>query len=322
MTVRPFDWRDLPALHRFRNQCLFFDSTRLLTRGPRLIPARALFSYFTLGTDIYMYQSEINGNMERSLLGQIIHPPGKACARLAYLTPASSLQNGSLQPFIEHVIKELGQRGATHLLAEVEETDQAFEALRKAGFATYARQRIWKLTGELIHPGLETPWKVATDQDIIGIRSLYSNLVPNLVQQVEQAPNKRINGMIYREANDLLAFVDIHYGPRGVMLQPFIHPDVESVPQRLVDLIQNLPVKRSRPIYIRVRSYQSWLEHSIESLGVEPGPRHAVMVRHLAVAQKHTLSYVSQALERGRPEVSAPITRRIIKENDTTSNYR
>lgn len=314
MAVRPFDWRDFLALHRYRNQCLFFDSTRLLTKGPRLIPAGALFSYFAVATGVFTYQASSNGKVNSILLGQVVHPAGKACARLSFLTPGTAIESPGVVSFIEHVVKEIGQRGATHLLAEVDEQDKSFEALRRAGFATYARQRIWKLNAEPAGEGEPTPWKHGVDRDLIGIRVLYSNLVPGLVQQVEHPPATRIQGLVYRQEDEILAYVDIKYGPHGVIVQPFIHPDVGNLSARLVYLLQNIPYRRSRPIYIRVRSYQSWLESAIEDLGAEAGPRQAVMVRHLAIPQKNIRTYVLPALERGHPEVSAPITRRMIKK--------
>jgi hypothetical protein len=210
MTVRPFDWRDLPALHRYRNQCIFLDSARFLTKGPTLIPARALFSYFALTTGIFMYQSSSNGSSENVLLGQVIHPSGIASARLAFLTPITALDTSSLPAFIEHVVKEIGGRGAMHLHAEVDEKHTAFESLRKAGFATFARQRVWRLTGESNGQLNNSPWAPATSVDLHAIRSLYANLVPGMVQQVEQPPpSGRLNGFVIRQGGELMAYVDL-----------------------------------------------------------------------------------------------------------------
>ena len=44
MSVRAFDWRDLPALLRYRNQSVYLDSALVLTRGPMLVSG-ALLSY-------------------------------------------------------------------------------------------------------------------------------------------------------------------------------------------------------------------------------------------------------------------------------------
>jgi hypothetical protein len=318
MTVRPFDWRDLSALHRYRNQCLFLDSTRLLTRGQQLFSARALFSYLALSLGTFMYQSTENGSSDAVLIGQVKHTIGKPFARLSYITPASAVEEGLLTGLVEHMVKDIGERGAMHLLAEVGEENNAFEALRRAGFATFARQRIWQITGTCPEDGMSPRWKNGSASDIIAVRSLYANLVPGLVQQVEQPPVEHVRGMVLRQKDELVGYVDIKYGPLGILIQPFIHPDLEDVAESLRNLLTFLPYRRSRPVYICIRSYQSWLERAIEDLGAEAGPRQAVMVRHLAIPHKPVRTYVYHALERGHPEVSAPITRRIIKNYETT----
>jgi hypothetical protein len=322
MSVRPFDWRDLPALYRYRKQCLFLDSTRLLTQGPRLVPGAFLFSYFSYATGVFTFQAASNGKRGPILLGQVVHPASCVTARLSYVTPSWALDSGNITALVEHLTAMIGARGAVHLLAEADEQEHAFELLRKAGFATYARQRIWQLTGEPSGDFLENTWKTAKSADIINVRSLYANLVPGLVQQVEAPPANQLRGLVFRQDDEVLAYVEVKYGPRGILIQPFIHPDMGLVPQRLVYLLKNLPYRRSRPVYINIRSYQSWLEPFLEDLGAEAGPRQAVMVRHLAVAMKAARSFVLPGLERGHPEVSAPITRRISNNHETTRNYR
>ena len=34
-------------------------------------------------------------------------------------------------------------------------------------------------------------------------------------------------------------------------------------------------------MYVCVRTYQAWLEHVLEDLGAKPGPRQAIMVKHM-----------------------------------------
>ena len=78
----------------------------------------------------------------------------------------------------------------------------------------------------------------------------------------------------------------------------------------VIDIVINLPRRLSRPLYFCVRSYQSWLEPRIEGLGAEPGPRQAMMVKHLAVPKKALRSYALPAMEGGQPEVTASITQK------------
>ncbi len=121
--------------------------------------------------------------------------------------------------------------------------------------------------------------------------------------------------MVYRQGDDLLAYVEVEYGPRGVWVQPFIHPDAEQVADHLAELFQSLQNRYARPLYACVRSYQSWLEPAVEKLGAQSSARQAVMVRHLAVAQK-ALRLCFARPGGWEPEPTASITR----SNSTVAN--
>jgi hypothetical protein len=306
MSVRPFDIRDLNALRRHRNQCLFLDSTRLLTNGPKLVSMGNLFYYLSNATGVYTYLVKQDGASCPPLIGQVVHTHGSSAARLTFLTPQSAVLSSCLPEIIDELTHRVGERGALNLIAEVDENDPSFEALRKAGFAIYARQRIWSLPGNPDCDCCPTDWRPGISRDVIDVRSLYCNLVPNLVQQVEPSP-ARLRGMINRDKGELRAYVELRYGPRGIWAQPFIHPDLDQLPQRLSDLIAKLAYRRERPVYLCVRSYQSWLEPAIEDLGALAGPRQALLVKRLAKPVKATQPVPVHALERGRAEISTPM---------------
>jgi hypothetical protein len=185
----------------------------------------------------------------------------------------------------------------------------AYEALRRATFATYARQRIWQIEGLPASESPPLPWHVAAEKDLIAVRSLYNNLIPGLAQQVEPFPADRLHGMVYRQDDDLLAYIELRYGHRGIWAQPFVHPAAEDVVDRLMELLYYVPHRRERSVYLCIRTYNSWLEPFLEELGAKVGPRQAVMVKHLAVPQKAARAYALPALEGGHPEVTAPIVR-------------
>ena len=308
MTVRPFDWRDLPSLHRYRHQSVFLDSALVLTRGPLLVPG-ALLSYLAPSMGIFTCVCNGSEDCDQSVIGQIMHSLGSQFAHLSFLTPDKALDSCALAALLEYMATFIGERGAFRLLAEVDEQEKAYEALRRLSFAIYTRQRIWQLTGLPEEKSNANHWRPATKQDMFAIRSLYYNLVPGLVQQVEPFASQRSQGLVYRQGSDLLAYVELRYGHRGIWAQPFVHPDAQDVVDQFVDLFHNLPYRRSRPVYICVRSYQSWLEPAIEDLGAETGPRQAVMVKHLAIPQKVARAFALPALEGGHPEISAPIAR-------------
>jgi hypothetical protein len=305
MTIRPFDWRDLPVLIRYRHQGLIFDNTLILTRGSGLVPTGAMLFYFAPTTGIFTYLS--TGDHDHvPLLGQVNHSSGSSCARISYLAPESAIETEALPALLEYMVVQAGGRGALHLLADVDDRTGAFEMLRKAGFATYVRQRIWQLKDELEQRSQDPVWQVSRDSDLIPVRVLYNNLVPGLVQQVEPPPSDPLVGLIYRRGEDLLAYIELKYGPRGILVQPLIHPDAEDVTADLVKLLLSLPNRRSRPVYICVRSYQSWIENNLERQGALAGPQQAVMVKHLAITQRAVRSFALPALETGQPEATAP----------------
>jgi hypothetical protein len=310
MTIRPFDWRDLPVLIRYREHGLHFDTATLLTRGQMRVPTGALLSYFAPATGIFTYLLTKRGNNSFPLLGQLIRSAGAPFARLSFLAPESALESDDLPPLLAFMITQIGKRGAFHLLAEVDEGSLAFEVLRRESFAVYVRQRIWQLVNPgAFGDGRPSKWRTSTAHDIIPVRSLYHNLVPGLVQQIEPPPNANLQGLVYTAGGELQAHVELKYGPKGIWVQPFIHPDVEDVSSLLCDLLHNLPHRRARPVYLCMRSYQSWLEPHLEEQGAEAGPNQAVMVKHLAVAKRISPSFALRTLESGQHEATAPFVR-------------
>jgi len=274
MPPRPLDLLDLPTLYHYRAEAVSLDSARLLTRGNPM-GAAGFMSYFNPARHLYTAISQENGT---TLIGGVIQTNGDAFAKLVYLAPESNLTHASLPGLIEHLSAEAGKWGAFHVLAEIEENSDAFPALRSAGFSVYAWQRIWDVSD--IIPG-ENPcgWTRVQSVNLPSVQSLYHQIVPPLLQPVEPAP-KRAIGLICSEGSR--CYVNIAYGAHGIVLTPLIHPEATGVAMMLGSLLNQLPDRRGRPVYMCVRSYQAWLEPALEDLGGKAAPRQAVMVKHLA----------------------------------------
>lgn len=311
-SVRPFEWRDLPVLHRYRNECVYLDSSLMLTRGPIFVPTGAILSTLAHATGLFTFISEgdqANGVRDEygPLIGQAAHVNYRHSARLTFFLPAPALQAHPASAVIEAILPVIGERGALHLLAEVDDQSPTTIDLRQAGFGIYARQRIWRLSASANRRSLPGGWRSAVKSDEAAIRFLYANLVPGLVQQVESLPTGRLRGLVYYRGVELLAYVDLEYGLSGIMAQPFIHPDAESVIDNLVSLLNNLPDLYSRPVFVRVRSYQSWLETVLSRHGAESILQQAVMVRHLAITRRVTQSLAVSVMNGSTPETSLPV---------------
>jgi hypothetical protein len=307
MNIRPFDWRDLTLLHGYLNRGVFLDSTRALIHGKSVISMGAFLSFLGPSTRMFTYRCNHDSPSGTPIIGQISYSTGASYAHLSFLAPEDAVDQAELAALSDYMAEEMGKKGAFHILADVNESSQVFQLLHRAGFAIYARQRIWRLDGKPLGDQDPVPWKTALSRDAIGMRSLYCNVVPGLVQQVEPLPKKNLKGVVLYKGGDVIAFVELKYGRNGIWMQPFIHPDVGDFDCSLVHLLHDLPGRGNRPLYLCVRSYQSWLEAAIEAMGAEPGPVQAVMVRHLTVAQRVTQAYKVPAMNGGRAEPTAPI---------------
>ena len=278
--IRPLALLDLPYLYGFREEAIGLDTARTLTRGNPL-GAVGLFAYVNPARHIY---SAIANSENETVFGGVIHTREETFAKLLYLAPASRLEHPELPDLIESLSAQAGEWGAFHVLAEVDETSDAFVPLRRAGFSVYAWQRMWDVS-EIAESNSGLAWTRVRSVHLPAIQSLYHQIVPPLLHPVEPQPRNAVGWMCNEGAK---CYVSVMYGVYGIVLTPLIHPEATNVSAKLTALIGNLPDRRNRPVYVCVRSYQAWLEPVLADLGARSGPRQAVMVKHLARMVKDT----------------------------------
>lgn len=271
---RSLGLRDLPRLARARGQAVPLDTTRLLTRGNPL-DAAGLLAYMDVRRHVYSALAAENGI---ALLGGISHRPGENHAQLSYLAPKDQLDHPHLPVLIEHLTGQAGKWGAFHLLAELEEDSIGFAPLRRAGFSLYASQRIWDASS-VTGSASEFKWQRTRSVDLPAVQSLHAQIVPPLLQPIEPAPREPVG---YFSNSGGHAFAIVISGPAGTVIQPLIHPDTSEPGARLLTLIRQVAGHSKLPVYVCMRTYQAWLGQPLEGIGAKPGPRQAVMVRHLA----------------------------------------
>ena len=274
MSIRPLALLDLPYLYSFRDAAIGLDTARTLTRGNPL-GAVGLFAYVNPAR--HVYSAIVNGEGE-SVLGGIIHYRDDTFAKLLYIAPSSQLNHPGLPELIENLAVQAGTWGAFHVLAEVDERSDAFVALRKAGFSVYAWQRMWDVS-EITEAGSGPDWIRVKSVHLPSVQSLYHQIVPPLLHPFEPQP-KSPTGWMCNEG--VKCYVSMVHGVYGIVLTPLIHPEATDVSKKLASLINNLPDRRNRPVYLCVRSYQAWLEPVLADLGAQGADRQAVMVKHLA----------------------------------------
>ena len=274
MSIRPLAILDLPYVYGFREEAIGLDTARTLTRGNPL-SAVGLMAYMNPARHIY---SAIANGKEDSVLGGVIHSRDETFAKLLYLAPSSQLGHPDLPELIENLSVQAGAWGAFHVLAEVDETSDAFVPLRRSGFSVYAWQRMWDVS-QITESGAGFEWMRVKSVHLPSVQNLYHQIVPPLLQPVEPQSKNAIGWMCNEGVK---CYVGVSYGVYGIVLAPLIHPEAMDVSAKLASLIASLPDRRNRPVYMCVRSYQAWLEPVLADLGAQGADRQAVMVKHLA----------------------------------------
>lgn len=323
--LRPFTIADLGALRTAQSQALYLNSQLLLTAGPRAALARAVLSPLAPFTGVFTYICTPNGS--GALIGQVHHNSGSPAAFCTLLAPRTAINGAAAAELLEYMLKRVGERGAHALLVESDEDDPVLVALRQAGFTIYARQTIWRLERTPNPVGPTTAWRPTLLRDKLPIQLLRNSLMPGQVQQAESVEAKQLDGYVYYQDGELLAFAEVRRGRHGIWLQPFVRLDAEPLEELTGALIAKLRPRASRPVYVCLRSYQDWLGAPLEKLGGQPSPRQVAMIKRTVIPLK-----VEKAVRAGtqRAEPTLPIqttgpARRHEPEwmtYDQTPNYR
>lgn len=316
--IRAFDWRDVGLVYRLADQGIGLDAEACLTRGIHALPS-ALLAYVTpgagAGAPTFIWRSDDGDEASGTAFGQLQPASASEPARLLYLAPRYVAGEGpAWRELLERMSQEAGERGAHNLLAEVDEHSREFEALRAFGFAIYARQDIWRLVGpakSTAAPGVVSlrPGQAA---DAFGVHTLYANVVPRLVQQVEPPPMNPERGYVLEVDGEILAFLDVKRGPRGMWVEPFLHPEAFNRSAEVIAAgLRYLSDRGERPVYFCIRSYQDWLHEPLAEAGFEPWAEQAVMVKRLAVRipEVEPVRVPTLGVEAGRAKVTSPIVR-------------
>lgn len=288
--TRPFELSDFRTLRKTRKQAVYLDTRSVLTQGPTLVPLRAFLS--PLSQAVGSFTGVVEGPLQRpALIGQATHHLNAATARLTFLTPETPEALSHAGELVEYLLKRLGGREAQTLIAAVDEKTETFEVLRGLNFSIYARQQIFRINAAPRPSQDDKSWRTFTSLDGINARKLHFATVPSLVQQIEAVQFPEVRGWVHYEGDEMLAYAEVTEGPRGIWVQPYIHPEMNAVSDHLTRLVSVLRPRARRPVYVCLRSYQAGLTHFLESLEAEVAASQAVMARRLAaLVQKPALA--------------------------------
>ena len=253
-----------------------------------------------------------------AFISQVLHEAGGRSARFSFLMPDSIREDNSIPALIDFLCFQAGEMGALNILAEIEESHILFEYLRRAGFNVYGWESIWKFTREDKLQKEKSRWHIASAKEDSAVRTLFQTLVPPLVQNAEPFSDGNTARLVYCNEKEVIAYVESISGSAGIYLKPVIHPAVEDINSLLSDLAVQF-YGLGEPVYIQVRSYQAWLSEALQSIQAEPSPRFALLVKHLAAAQRSSVLQVQRAIsEHRQAEPTAPIVQNMNKSDSSS----
>jgi len=306
--VRSILWHDWYYLFRHRRELSCLDNVLYLTRGNPLSLTHLLFGIHP--TDrLYTVVCEPPGEAGKCM-AQIYQTPRMTSAHINYVLQPEGIDPGHLVGLLEGLIQKAGEWGAKQVVADVSTDTPHFAQLRQVGFSVLAKQTVFKCTmpGQSI-VNRQLNWRTWSSADISAMRCLYHTLVPPLVQPVEPLTRQEMLGLVYYdEKKHLQAYADLVYGPVGVWVLPIIHPQTKAdMTELLACMLDALPDRNGRPVYVTARSYQPWVEQALLDLSVEAMPEQALLVRYLARRQRIRAEFPFAAVENGSREPTLPI---------------
>lgn len=292
---------DIPLVWRLADKGTVLDSELGFTRAPEGPESAVLSSIFLRQRGLLTIVARCDG---QDAVGQMRLKASEHLAQIVYVAP-NLLEDADDTPWL-HVLDamsaEAGKRGAHNLTAEVDEASPLFQTMRRAGFAVYARQEIWKrIPGQKPDASEVAPLHEETDADAMDIQLLYCNIVPRLVQHIA-VPSSESTGLVYRQGDQIQGYIAVSEGKYGVYLVPYLHPDIlfTEVSAVLAGAIMHASRGDKVPVYVCMRRYQDWLEDVLVELGFERCAEQAVMVRHITAGVRQAafrpLSYKLEAI--------------------------
>lgn len=225
-------------------------------------------------------------------------------------------QVDELPAMIEFLGYHACEDNAFNLLAELEDAHPLYEILRRSGFAVYGLESLWRLLPSSNYEGeaSSASWSPAVPTDEVAMRSLYQNLTPPVEQSAELYLSNQSTRLVHRADEEITAWVEYRTGPLGIYLIPVIHPSIHD-PKELLMALSERFTRFGKPVYLQVRSHQSWLQPSLGELGAQSTGQYTLLVKHLAIAQKSVVTNGQRSrVERAHAKPTVPIIQNLSQD--------
>ncbi len=294
--LRPLRLHDLPFVYRLVGHGVSFDVQLSLEVGDDGL------RHMIIGRAGRVQAYVLRPSSGNGGLGQLHFLDGQPQARLAYLAP--SLEEGASEDLWLSLLDGLawvaGQRGVVSIIAEVEKGSPAFPVLRRAGYAVYARQSLWRRTPA---PLRATPLALRplAPPDLAAGIGLYSLLVPALIKHIEPSPLEADECYVAGDPRSLRGLVAVYESGSAALIEVYQARGGVQEAQDLLEAALAAARAEVRPVYYRVRDYMGCPEQALREAGFEHVAEQAVMVRHTAVRVTRQTYKLSSKVDAGAP---------------------
>ena len=216
----------------------------------------------------------------------------------------------------------IGARGGQRLFAQVSSGNGVEEVFRQAGFSTYAREDIYRLTAWPQNLTKSDLLRHQRARDGWTLLRLYAQFTPRPVQIAEgmlspEGQGGKMgdwwdqsggSGYILEAEGELAGAVRVRRGSAAYWMRFWLHPQAQEQSEQLVrGALALLWAAPRHPIYCGVRDYESGLRNELEAAGFQYLQTRSLLVKHTTVRAKESLLKLMPALEK-RPEPAASVS--------------
>lgn len=305
--ARKIVWKDLVTLTRFKNQKLVLDNTFQYVYNPGLFSS-SLLSIISPASGFYTAVEMLDSEDSSILVGQLFQQASSFTASVVFLAPGDFKPHNAFGRVLSQLANAAGERGALQIKAEVSENSPGEEILYQSGFRSYAEQQIWKLPRRIVFGTGKKAWVPITKDTSALAEAFCQRILPGQIQRVEPPPvSPDSQGLISWKEGKVIGFAAAQFGPRGILVDLLMAPEMDPIDEYLSALLFHLPYRDTRDVYLRVRSYQQQIASALERVNAEAGPKQKAVVKRLTVHYNAKQTFRVRGFE-NQPDITTPIS--------------
>ena len=315
--IRPFGVRDSLSLRKLQLASVSLDpkNAMLWPMTPLPLALACWLLREQAGAPTFVLDSS---GQPRNLAGFV-----QACPRassvewdLRYLAPSLDEDAGTAEVWcslLTHLVRRAGERGAQRLYARLGEGPRAAAVFRRIGFTVYDQETVYRVDGTRSSCASNEAWEPFRPRHEWAVNQLYARATPRLVRQAEpdrlqdRAPTvPKLSGSLGEEGHvlahlgEVLAYVGVTGGSRGVWVQSLFPPDAGELVADVVSCGLSLALGwAGLPVYWAVRAHQGALGLALTEAGLQPLVMYSLLVKQTVVWVRQESAKLVPRLEKG-----------------------